>query len=155
MTKILTLLNKVKAVKLYFTMLRFSSLATIFYSNSKFITQMKPGLAEIWLAIKRTLSFLLKILAYVIVGLDFIYKPIIHVVPLNFGGGFQIKNKFTSLLGCVTIIKSWQAFAGLFFKWYESLSRGAALGASQQYAFTLPFILSSLNLNVSENDSTL
>jgi hypothetical protein len=45
------------------------------------------------------------------------------------------------------------AFAVLFFKWCESLPRLAK--TSQQYAFTLPFILSSLNLNVSEDDTTL
>jgi hypothetical protein len=74
---IINLINRVKAVKLYFTMLRFSSSwlspkATIFFRNSNFLS---ISLAKIWLAIKLTLSDI----------------RIIHVVSLLLsllGGGF-------------------------------------------------------------------
>jgi hypothetical protein len=58
----------------------------------------------------------------------------------------KVKNNFKSLRGYVIIMKSY------FFKWCESLSLPAA---SLQQSFTLPFVLSNLNLNVSENDTTL
>jgi hypothetical protein len=58
----------------------------------------------------------------------------------------MVKNNFRSLLGYVTIMKSY------LFKWCNSLSLPAA---SVQLSFSLPLILSSLNLNVSDNDSTL
>jgi hypothetical protein len=58
----------------------------------------------------------------------------------------MVKNNFRSLLGYVIIMKSY------FFKWCNSLSLPAA---SVQLSFSLPLILSSLNLNVSYNDSTL
>jgi hypothetical protein len=62
----------------------------------------------------------------------------------------KVKFNLKSLLGYVRIMKC------NFFKWYDSLSLPAAASSlRKQQSFSLPFILSSLNLNISENDSTL
>jgi hypothetical protein len=85
---IISLINRVKAVKLYFTMLRFSSswlssTATIFFRNSNFLS---ISLAKTWLAIKLA------------VAATFSDIKIIHAVPLILGGGFITPILFNNII---------------------------------------------------------